>query len=137
MEQMRKQEFNLGGEQSGHIVMTDFSTTGDGIVAALQFLSIMKQEDRSASSLITQFTPYPQKIKNVVCPFDANPLEDTMVKESIKRFEQELEGKGRILIRKSGTEPLIRVMVECEDERFLDKVINSVTDEIELSIKKS
>ena len=137
VEQMRKQEFNLGGEQSGHIVMTDFSTTGDGIVAALQFLSIMKQEDRSASSLITQFTPYPQKIKNVVCPFDANPLEDTMIKESIKRFEQELEGKGRILIRKSGTEPLIRVMVECEDERFLDKVINSVTDEIELSIKKS
>ena len=60
-----------------------------------------------------------------------------MIKESIKRFEQELEGKGRILIRKSGTEPLIRVMVECEDERFLDKVINRLTDEIELSIKKS
>ena len=60
-----------------------------------------------------------------------------MIKQSIKRFEQELEGKGRILIRKSGTEPLFRVMVECEDERFLDKVINSVTDEIELSIKKS
>ena len=137
VEQMRQQEFNLGGEQSGHIVMTDFSTTGDGIVAALQFLSIMKQEDKSASSLITQFTPYPQKIKNVVCPVDANPLKDTMIKESIKRFEQELEGKGRILIRKSGTEPLIRVMVECEDECFLDKVINSVTDEIELSIKKA
>ena len=137
VEQMRKGGFNLGGEQSGHIVMTDFSTTGDGIVAALQFLSIMKLENKPASSLINQFTPCPQKLSNIFCPMDCNPLEDSPILESIKRLEKDLGSQGRILIRKSGTEPLIRVMVECIDEFLLDNVINSITDEIELSITKS
>ena len=137
VEQMRENGFNLGGEQSGHIVMTDFSTTGDGIVAALQFLSIMKLENKPASSLINQFTPCPQKLSNIYCPIDCNPLEDSIIIESIKRLEKDLGSQGRILIRKSGTEPLIRVMVECIDELFLDNVINSITDEIEFNITKS
>ena len=135
VEEMRKQNFNLGGEQSGHIVMTDFSTTGDGIMAALQFLSIMKQENQPASSLIKQFTPCPQIMHNVTCPIDFDPLETESVDEAVKHFETELTGKGRVLIRKSGTEPLIRIMVECEDELLLNKAANSITDEITQSIK--
>lgn len=137
VEEMRKQNFNLGGEQSGHIVMTDFSTTGDGIMAALQFLSIMKQENKPASSLINQFTPCPQILRNVACPIDFNPLETDSVNCTIKKLETDLEGKGRLLIRKSGTEPLMRIMVECEDDFLLDNTMNIIADEISQSIKNS
>jgi phosphoglucosamine mutase len=135
VEEMRKQDFNLGGEQSGHIVMTDFSTTGDGIMAALQFLSIMKQENKPASSLINQFTPCPQILRNVTCPLDFNPLEIGSVNGTLKSLEAELKGKGRLLIRKSGTEPVIRIMVECEDDVLLDNTVNKIADEILRSIK--
>ncbi|MBT8416447.1 MAG: phosphoglucosamine mutase, partial [Silicimonas sp.] len=112
VEEMRAGGYNLGGEQSGHIVMTDFATTGDGLLAGLQFLAEMKRTGKPASALRQVFTPVPQLLKNVRFADGATPLEAPGVKAAIEDAEGRLNGKGRLLIRKSGTEPLIRVMAE-------------------------
>ncbi len=131
VEAMRANGFNLGGEQSGHIVMTDYATTGDGLVAGLQFLAEMKRSSRPASELARVFDPVPQKLKNVrFAPGDA-PLESDGVQAAIAAAEARLNGAGRLLIRKSGTEPLIRVMAECEDDGLLDQVIDEVVRAVE------
>ena len=114
LEAMRAGGYNLGGEQSGHIVMTDYATTGDGLLAGLQFLAEMKRTDRNASELRDVFTPVPQLLKNVRFEVGATPLDAPSVKAAIEDAKGRLNGKGRLLIRKSGTEPLIRVMAECE-----------------------
>ncbi|MEZ5750851.1 MAG: phosphoglucosamine mutase [Paracoccaceae bacterium] len=134
VERMRDKGFNLGGEQSGHIVMTDYATTGDGLIAGLQFLLAMAESGRSASSLARQFDPVPQKLQNVRYLAGQAPLEAGPVKAAIADAEKRLVGSGRLLIRKSGTEPLVRVMAECEDPAMLDEVVTSVCDAIEAAL---
>ncbi|NNE88375.1 MAG: phosphoglucosamine mutase [Silicimonas sp.] len=131
VEAMRAGGFNLGGEQSGHIVMTDFATTGDGLLAGLQFLAEMKRTGKPASTLRQVFDPVPQLLKNVRYAQGATPLETPPVKAAIESAEQRLNGTGRLLIRKSGTEPLIRVMAECEDDDLLLSVVDSVVEAVE------
>ncbi len=131
VEAMRAGGYNLGGEQSGHIVMTDYATTGDGLLAGLQFLAEMKRTGQPASALAATFEPVPQLLKNVRYSDGADPLSDEAVKSAIVAAEARLEGSGRLLIRKSGTEPLVRVMAECEDECVLAEVVDSIVAEVE------
>lgn len=126
VERMRAGGYNLGGEQSGHIVMTDYSTTGDGLMAGLQFLAEMVRTGRKASELAKTFDPVPQLLKNVRFQTGQAPLEMDAVKSIIADAEARLTENGRLLIRKSGTEPLIRVMAECEDDRLLSAVVDDV-----------
>ncbi|MCE8006814.1 phosphoglucosamine mutase [Aestuariivita sp.] len=130
VERMRAGGFNLGGEQSGHIVMSDFATTGDGLMAGLHFLAEMIRSGEAASTLTQQFTPVPQLLKNVRFVAGQTPLERAGVKSAIAAAEDQLEGQGRLLIRKSGTEPLIRVMAECEDPALLERTVDSVVDAV-------
>jgi len=134
VEAMRKGGYNLGGEQSGHIVMTDYATTGDGLVAGLQFLAEMTRTGKPASELAHQFEPCPQLLKNVRFKAGQSPLDSVVVKQAIAHAENALSGTGRLLVRKSGTEPLVRVMAECEDEGLLrqavDWVVSSVRDAV-------
>lgn len=129
--EMRKRGFNMGGEQSGHIVMSDYGTTGDGLVAGLQFLSILKQSGKPASELLRQFTPVPQEMINVRYTLGTAPLEAEKVKAAMETAEARLGSEGRLLVRKSGTEPVIRVMGESEDSALLAEVLGSVAAEIE------
>ena len=123
---MRKSGFNLGGEQSGHIVMTDYATTGDGLLAGLQFLAAMVETGLPASQLARRFDPVPQQLTNVRFAGGADPLEHARVRAAIAEGEAQLAQNGRLLIRKSGTEPLIRVMGECEDEALLGQVVADI-----------
>ncbi|MFN4154685.1 MAG: phosphoglucosamine mutase [Paracoccaceae bacterium] len=131
VERMRAGGFNLGGEQSGHIVMTDYATTGDGLIAGLQFLAEMARTGKPASTLVRQFETVPQLLKNVRFAAGKAPLEQASVKAVIAANTARMNGKGRILIRKSGTEPLIRVMAECEDERMLVQVVDEIVGAVE------
>lgn len=131
VEAMRKGGWNLGGEQSGHIVMLDHGTTGDGLMAGLQFLAEMVQQGRSASELKHSFTTVPQRLENVRFGAGQDPLAAASVKSAIAAAEAQLSGKGRLLIRKSGTEPLVRVMAECEDEAMLTSVVGEVVAAVE------
>ena len=131
VEAMREGGFNLGGEQSGHIVMTDYATTGDGLLAGLQFLAEMKRTGAEASVLRQVFEPVPQLLKNVRFAEGTAPLEHATVKEAIAEAEARLTGTGRLLIRKSGTEPLIRVMAECDDEVLLSQIVGDVVRAVE------
>jgi phosphoglucosamine mutase len=128
---MRRGGFNLGGEQSGHIVMSDYATTGDGLLAGLQFLAAMVETGKRASDLAQVFSPCPQVLKNVRITAGNTPLEVASVQAVIKESEASLVGKGRLLIRKSGTEPLIRVMVEAEDEALLMKIVDDVSQAVQ------
>lgn len=131
VERMREGGFNLGGEQSGHIVMTDYATTGDGLIAAMQFLAAMAETGQAASHLTAQFDPVPQMLKNVRYAAGADPLGAATVKAVIAQAEARLAGSGRVLIRKSGTEPLIRVMAEAEDEVALREIVDSIVQAVE------
>ena len=129
VEHMRRHGFNVGGEQSGHIVLGDYATTGDGLLAALQVLAVIVATERPASEACRCFEPLPQVLRNV--RFGAGqPLEDDTVKDAIQAAEARLEGNGRLLIRKSGTEPLIRVMAEGEDESMVAGVVDGLIDVI-------
>ena len=128
---MQKLGCNIGGEQSGHIVLSDFNTTGDGLVAALQVLAVLTEKGRPVSRLFKSFDPYPQLLKNVRYSEGDEPLEDDHVKQAISDGESSLNGNGRVVIRKSGTEPLIRVMVEGPD----DNLIASVASDIVASVQ--
>ena len=134
VERMRSGGFNLGGEQSGHIVMTDYATTGDGLMAGLQFLAEMVRSGRRASELVHSFEKVPQLLKNVRFSPGQTPLEMGAVQAAIQDAEAQLNTKGRLLIRKSGTEPLIRVMAECEDEGLLNAAVDQVVTAVEASI---
>ena len=134
VERMREGGFNLGGEQSGHIVMTDYTTTGDGLVAALQFLAAMVETGDKASALVCQFETVPQMLKNVRFGAGQEPLKSAAVQAVIAAAEARLNGSGRLLIRKSGTEPLIRVMAECEDEALLGEVVGEIVAAVQAEI---
>jgi len=131
VERMRSGGFNLGGEQSGHIVMTDYATTGDGLMAALQFLAELVRSGKLASELASSFEPVPQLLKNVRFEAGQTPLDSASVQAEIARVEADLKGRGRLLIRKSGTEPLVRVMAECEDEGLLNQSVDAVIAAVE------
>ena len=134
VEAMRAHGWNLGGEQSGHIVMTDYATTGDGLLAGLQFLAAMIETGQPASALRQQFETVPQKLQNVRYAQGQDPLQAPSVQQAIASAEAALTGKGRLLIRKSGTEPLIRVMAECEDDGLLAQVVGDIVAEVEAAL---
>lgn len=134
VEAMRRSGWNLGGEQSGHIVMTDYATTGDGLLAGLQFLAELARSGQPASTLIQQFETVPQMLKNVWFEAGKKPLDAATVQAVIKANEERIAGKGRILIRKSGTEPLIRVMAECEDADMLRDVVDDIVGAVEKAL---
>jgi phosphoglucosamine mutase len=129
VEAMRAGGYNIGGEQSGHIVLADYATTGDGLIAALQVLAALVESGRPAHQLLKLFDPLPQLLKNVRYS-GGQPLDDEKVKKIIADAEKELEGNGRLVIRKSGTEPLIRVMAEGEDEARVNDVVDRICDAV-------
>jgi len=129
VEKMRADGINVGGEQSGHMVLSDYATTGDGLLAALQVLAVLVDDGRPASEVCRVFTPLPQTLKNVRFSGDS-PLEKPSVRAAIEEAEAALADTGRLLIRKSGTEPLIRVMAEGEDEAHVLQIVDSLCAEI-------
>ena len=131
VEAMRAGGWTLGGEQSGHIVMTDHATTGDGLMAGLQVLAEMVRSGQPASRLARQFAPVPQLLRNVRYATGQAPLEAAAVRDAIAAAETRLTGQGRLLIRPSGTEPLIRVMAEAEDEALMAEVVAEVVAAVE------
>ena len=133
MMKMREGGFNLGGEQSGHIILSDFSTTGDGLLAALQVLTVLKESDKPMSALARQFDPVPQKLENVRFA-GGKPLEDAAVIGAIANGEQRLNGAGRLLVRASGTEPLIRVMAEGDDEKLVSQVVKDIVGAVKKAV---
>ncbi|TAD91422.1 MAG: phosphoglucosamine mutase [Alphaproteobacteria bacterium] len=126
VEAMRAGGFNVGGEQSGHIILADHATTGDGLIAALQFLAVLVEEGRRASEIARVFEPVPQRLKNVRYSAGADPMAAASVQAAITAAEAELAGVGRLLIRKSGTEPVIRVMVEGDDAALVQRTVDEV-----------
>ena len=129
VEYMRSNGFNVGGEQSGHIVLSDFATTGDGLVAALQILACVKRMDRPVSEVCRRFEPVPQLLKNVRVS-GGKPLENKHVQQAIQSAEEELADSGRLVIRPSGTEPLIRVMAEGDDKAMVERIVDELVDVI-------
>ncbi len=127
LEHMREHGFNLGGEPSGHIILSDHTTTGDGLVAALQVLAVVKKQERPVSEVCHRFEPLPQILKNVRYK-KGKPLEDAKVRSAITDAEQRLNGKGRLVIRPSGTEPVIRVMGEGDNETLVEEVVDGIVD---------
>jgi phosphoglucosamine mutase len=125
VEQMRRSGHNLGGEQSGHIIMTDFATTGDGLLAGLQVLAVLRSQDRPLSAFGRMFTPLPQRLRN--CRLNGGePLAEPSVQRCIEAARLRLGGRGRLVVRASGTEPLVRVMVEADDEILLEEILTEV-----------
>ncbi len=129
LETMRDKGYNIGGEQSGHLILSDYATTGDGLVAALQVLASLVQTGLPASELLHQFDPLPQLLKNVRFA-GGQPLEASPVKDAIANAEARLSGTGRLVIRKSGTEPLIRVMAEGEDEKLVEELVDQICEAV-------
>lgn len=130
VDHMRANGFNVGGEQSGHIVLSDYNTTGDGLIAAIEVLCALEDTGNSVSELGRRFQPYPQILENV--RFKGNsPLDNKTVKEAVDDGESRLKASGRILVRKSGTEPLIRVMAEGTDQALVQSVVADIVTAIE------
>ncbi|WP_180966986.1 phosphoglucosamine mutase [Cohaesibacter celericrescens] len=129
VEHMRKHNYNVGGEQSGHIVLSDYCTTGDGLIAALQILAVVKKLDKPVSEVCRCFEPVPQLLKNVRYTGGA-PLKADTVKKAIEAGEKKLANSGRLVIRASGTEPLIRVMAEGDDGDLVAQVVDDICDEV-------
>jgi phosphoglucosamine mutase len=129
---MRKHGYNVGGEQSGHIVLSDFATTGDGLISAFQILSAVVSSGKPVSEVCRRFDPLPQILRNVRYS-EGKPLEDARVREAIEGGKARLGSKGRLVIRPSGTEPVIRVMAEGDDEKLVDLVVGDIVDAVRLA----
>jgi phosphoglucosamine mutase len=129
LEKMREQNLNVGGEQSGHIILSDYTTTGDGFVAALQVLAVVRRRELPVSKVCHRFDALPQVLKNVRYK-NGRPLEDTKVRSAITEAELRLNGQGRLLVRASGTEPVIRVMGEGDDKVLIEEVVDQVVEAI-------
>ena len=127
LEKMRGSGYNVGGAQSGHIILSDYATTGDGLVASLQVLAELVRAGAPASEVLHRFDPLPQLLKNVRFK-GGKPLEDPRVRDAIAAAETELDGKGRLVIRASGTEPVIRVMAEGDDKAQVEAVVDRICD---------
>jgi phosphoglucosamine mutase len=129
LEHMREHGFNVGGEQSGHIILSDYSTTGDGLVAALQLLAVVQRSDKPVSEVCHCFEPLPQILKNVRYK-SGQPLQTSSVVSAIDDARVKLGNAGRLVIRPSGTEPVIRVMAEGEDRDLVERVVDDVVDAV-------
>lgn len=129
LEKMRSAGYNVGGEQSGHIILSDYATTGDGLVAALQILAEVKRAGAPSSEVLHRFDPLPQLLKNVRFA-GGKPLEAATVRAVIEDAEAELQGRGRLVIRPSGTEPVIRVMAEGDDREQVERVVERICDAV-------
>jgi len=129
VEHIREHNFNLGGEQSGHIILSDYSTTGDGIIAALQILAYLREAGGKLSKHSTLFKPMPQLLKNVKYG-GTSPLENQTVQQEINKASATLGNRGRIFIRESGTEPLIRIMAEGENQNEIENIVDSLCQEV-------
>ena len=127
VEHMRRNGFNLGGEQSGHIVLSDYATTGDGLLAALQVMAVVRRWDKPVSEVCRRFEPVPQILKNVRYR-GGEPLNDNRVREAIRDGHAQLGNTGRLVIRKSGTEPLIRIMAEGDDRKLVRGVVDQIAE---------
>jgi phosphoglucosamine mutase len=127
LEYMRQHGHNVGGESSGHIILSDYTTTGDGFVAALQVLAVVKKQDQPVSRVCHRFEALPQVMKNVRYK-SGKPLENASVRTAIKDAESRLNGHGRLIIRPSGTEPVIRVMGEGDDKVLIEEVVDGIVD---------
>ncbi len=132
---MREGGFNLGGEASGHIVFSDYSTTGDGLIAALQVMAELVQSGKPMSALARQFEPAPQKLENVRFKSGGKPLENAGVMAAIAKAEASLNGAGRVLVRASGTEPLIRIMAEGDDEKLVSQLVRDIAGAVKLAVE--
>ncbi len=132
LEQMLKHGYNLGGEPSGHIILSDYATTGDGFVAALQVLAVIKRLDRPVSEVCHRFDPMPQILKNFRYR-SGKPLDHAEVKSAIVAAEKRLNGHGRVLVRSSGTEPVIRVMGEGDDRILVEEVVDTIVSALDHS----
>jgi phosphoglucosamine mutase len=130
LEKMKADGFNVGGEQSGHMILLDHATTGDGTIAALQVLAALVKSGKPASELLHLFDPVPQLLKNVRFA-GGKPLDDARVKAVIAEAEAQLAGKGRLVIRPSGTEPVIRVMAEGDDAAQVESVVGAICDAVQ------
>ncbi|MGX7111672.1 phosphoglucosamine mutase [Gemella cuniculi] len=128
VEEMRKNDYSLGGEQSGHIILMNYATTGDGILTAVKLASILKNSGKSLGELANKVDIYPQKLVNISVSDKKSAMEDKEILEECSKVEKELKGNGRILLRASGTENLIRVMVEASSDELTDKYCKQVAD---------
>jgi phosphoglucosamine mutase len=135
-ERMRESDCNVGGEQSGHIILSDLATTGDGLLAALQVLAVIVEQGRPVSDVCRVFAPLPQRLKNVRFS-GLSPLRSPRIQQAIAAAEAELQGSGRLLIRESGTEPLVRVMAEAEDETLVARLVDALCAEIAAAARAS
>jgi phosphoglucosamine mutase len=127
LEHMRSHGYNVGGEPSGHIILSDYTTTGDGLLAALQVMAVVKKYEQPVSKVCHRFDPLPQVLKNVRYK-SGKPLENATVRSAIKNAEARLDGHGRLIVRSSGTEPVIRVMGEGDDKGLVEEVVDGVVD---------
>jgi phosphoglucosamine mutase len=127
LEQMREHGYNVGGEQSGHIILSDYTTTGDGFVTALQILAVVQKRNQPVSKVCRRFDPLPQVLKNVRYK-QGKPLENAKVRSAIAAAERRLDGNGRLIIRPSGTEPVIRVMGEGDDKMLIEEVVDGIVE---------
>lgn len=138
VEEMKKNGYNLGGEQSGHIIFLDYNTTGDGLLTGLQLVNIMKVTQKPLSELAGEMKKFPQKLVNVRVTDKHHVTDNEKVKEVIEQVEREMEGNGRILVRPSGTEPLVRVMAEAPTEELCEAYVNRIVDVVkqEMELKE-
>jgi phosphoglucosamine mutase len=132
LERMKSGGFNVGGEQSGHMILSDHATTGDGTLAGLQVLAELVTAGKPASELLHQFDPVPQLLKNVRFK-GGKPLDDAQVQAAIAEGEGALDGRGRLVIRASGTEPVIRVMAEGDDAGEVERVVDMICDAVRVA----
>lgn len=130
LEEIKKSKYNFGAEQSGHIILSDYSTTGDGLVSALQVLAILKDSDKKISDLANCYQSNPQKLKNIDLKDGKNPLDSEDFKNFVTKMQEDLGSDGRIFIRKSGTQNMIRILVEHHDEKMVDQIIADICAQI-------
>lgn len=134
VEEMRKNHYNLGGEQSGHVIFLDYNTTGDGMLTGIQLLNVMKQTGKKLSELASEMTEYPQELVNIRVTDKNGAMEVPAIKAVIEEVEREMAGDGRVLVRPSGTEPLLRIMAEAPTQEqvhyYVDKIAAFVRHEI-------
>ena len=128
VEEMRKNNYNFGGEQSGHIVILDLNTTGDGLLSGIQLMNVMKQTGKSLSELASEVPTYPQELVNIRVSDKNGVMEVPAIKEVIDAVEAEMAGNGRVLVRPSGTEPLVRVMVEAPTDELVHDYVTRIAD---------
>src|SRR5699024_7532490 len=131
MEKMREESYNIGGEQSGHVIFLNHSTSGDGMLTAIQLANIMKETGKTLAELASGMTVYPQVLKNVQVRDKEKALHHPLILEEIDRVNDELNGSGRVLVRPSGTESLIRVMVEAETEEECERYVDELVEVVE------